>query len=609
MAMVSGALTREQKEKVCSIASHALEFLQRALCRRRALWFIVGSAVLLASSSLWLGLTMDDHFHSIAVRKDPGIPGAARPAWDLFAAVKDPAGNYNAMEVGMFPWWTDPALVLAFLRPLSSLTLWLDRVLWPDLPLLMHLHSVAWFVLLLGAVYLVYRELSISRKHAALALLFYALDDARSTPIGWVAHRNSFIALAPAFLALVAHHRFRATGERAFAWLGPLCLALGLSGGESALQVCGYLFAYALLFDRARWSSRALSLLPYVFVVLAWRLLYDALGYGGLNSGMYVDPGREPLEFLSRLLVRLPVLLLAQFAGFFSDVWELFPVLNSWLQPAVFLLALGVIAGLILLFRPLLRRDPSLGFWALGSVLATIPVCGPYPEDRLLTATSLGAAALVAGFLIAVWEGRYPHPTRWVTGSAMALLAIHGVLAPVLLVPRILAIDGFESVLLRTDSAIAHGQKTVVLLNPPLAIFPVYLPTFRAAHRIDLPKHLRWLTTGESELRIERLDARTLKVTPAKGFLSSSIQRMFRRAERSFKPGEIVKLSDVSFQVTRLTPDGRPAEVVVRFEQELESERMQWLQWGEREYVPFHPPAVGKVAVVPAVDLKRVVGL
>jgi hypothetical protein len=588
-------------------APRARELLQRVLSHPGAQWAIFGAAMLLASSSLWLGLTADDHFHTIAVRDDPGVAGMARAPWDLFSFAKDPATNRVLMEGGTFPWWTDPELVLSFFRPLSSLTLWLDRMLWPQSALLMHLHSMAWFALLLGAVCVVYRSLASSHKHAVLALLLYAIDDARSMPIGWVAHRNALVALAPAFLALLAHHRWRTGGARLYAVLGPASLLVGLHAGESALQVCGYLFAYAVFLDRGSRLRRASSLLPYAIVVVAWRLLYDYLGYGALNSDIYIDPGREPWEFAQALVVRLPVLLLSQFALPFADLWEVYPMFASWLQPAVLGLSLLVLSALFMLLRPLLREDPRLRFWALGCVLATIPVCGTHPEDRVLSATSLGGAALVAGFLLALWEKSYPRRTPFVLAAGSALWLIHLVLAPLLLPLRTLVIDQFEVLMVRADPSIARGpeasRKTVILLNPPVDFFAVYFPSFRAARGVTMPQHFRWLATGESELRVERVDDRSLKLTPAEGFLSSSSQRMFRRADRRFKPNEVVRLSDVSFEVTRFGEDGRPAEVLARFHNQLESEAMQWLRWGKHGYVPFQLPRIGQSIVIPAVDL------
>jgi len=188
-----------------------------------------------------------------------------------------------------------------------------------------------------------------------------------------------------------------------------------------------------------------------------------------------------------------------------------------------------------------------------------------------------------------------------------ALVLIHLVFAPLLLPLRTLVIDQFEVLMQRADPSIVQGSeaahKTVVLLNPPIDFFAVYFPSFRAARGATLPAHFRWLATGESELRVARVDEHTLRITPADGFLSSSSQRMFRRADRRFAPGEVVALSDVSFQVTGFTEDGRPAEVLARFQEPLESESMQWLRWGKRAYVPFQLPRAGEAVTIPAVDL------
>jgi hypothetical protein len=281
--------------------------------------------------------------------------------------------------------------------------------------------------------------------------------------------------------------------------------------------------------------------------------------------------------------------------------------LSPWLQPAVLLLAGLVLGALCWLLWPLLRADARLRFWALGALLATIPVCGTHPEDRVLSATALGGAPLVAAFLLALWERRYPWTGQPVQLAGTALAVIHLVLAPLLLPLRTLVVDEFEVLMERADPSIAHGpdaaRKTVVLINPPIDFFAVYFPSFRAAHGRILPEHFRWLATGESELRIERVDDYTLKLVPADGFLSSSSQRMFRRADRRFRLNEVVQLSDVSFQVMRFTEDGRPAEVLARFQNRLDAESMQWLRWGRRAYVPFELPATGQSVTIPAVDL------
>jgi ABC-type uncharacterized transport system permease subunit len=585
-----------------------LRWLTEKLAHPRAVLVIIALGLALNGTALCLGLTADDHFHAVALRADLTSPGMERAPWDLFAFAKDPSSNRALMEEGVFPWWTDPALVIAFLRPLSSLTLWLDYALWPHSPLLMHVHSLAWFALLLAVVWRVYRSLLPSRASAALALLLYALDDARSYPVAWIANRNALVALAPGFLAVYAHHRWRDEDKTGWGVIALIALAVGLSGGEPALPVCGYLASYALFLDRTSSRARLLSLLPYMALVIGWRVLYDRLGYGALLSGIYLDPGREPLTFAAALAVRLPMLMLSQFALPMSDLWEAYPLLASWLQPAMFAFALLVLSALAWLFWPLLRADARARFWALGCVLSAVPVCGTHPEDRVLTAASLGGAALVATFLSASAQADFARPARFVATSGLGLIAIHLVIAPLLLPPRILAIDAMERLLLASDASIPRGasaaRKTVVLLNPPLDLFAVYLPPFRLARGIGMPRSLRWLATGESALEIQRMDAQTLKITPDDGFLSTSSQRMFRRSERSFRRGERVVLSDVAFEVTELTRDGRPRTMVARFTAPLSDENFAFLRWDQRAYRPFVLPALGQTVHVPAVDLR-----
>lgn len=586
-----------------------LRWLDEKLARPHALAAIIALGVLLNATALCLGLTADDHFHAVALRDDVRSSGMERAPWDLFAFAKDPQSNLALMEEGAFPWWTDPTLVISFLRPLSSLTLWLDHALWPHSSALMHVHSLLWFVLLLLTVWALYRNLFASRLSAALALLLYALDDARSYPVAWVANRNALVALVPGFLAIYAHHRYRSESALAFGLAAPLALAVGLAGGEPALPVCGYLAAYALFLDRASLASRCLSLLPYAALVIAWRALYDRLGYGALNSGIYLDPGREPLTFAAAAAERLPILMLSQFALPMSDLWEAYPLLGAWLQPTVLCFALLALLALAWLFWPLLRRDALARFWALGCVLAALPVCGTHPEDRVLTAASLGGAALIASFLSAGRQGETGRPSGVITTVSLTLLGIHLVVAPLLLPARILAIDSMERLMLASDGSIPSGpaasEQTVVLLNPPLDLFAVYLPPFRLARGIGMPRSLRWLATGESALTVTRIDAHTLKITPDDGFLSSSSQRMFRRAERPIPVGERVRLSDVAFEVTQLTADGRPASVSAHFAQPLDAAEFVWLQWEKRAYHAFTLPVVGESVRVPAVDLRE----
>jgi hypothetical protein len=582
--------------------------MRRFLERPQAPWLIVGLALLLSSPSLFTGLCADDFIHQLALRKAPGIAGFAFHPFDLFAfADGDPRRTMQLIDEGIYPWWTDQGVVLSFFRPITSATHYLDHLLWPDRPVLMHLQNLLWFALLLVVVAAIYRRILGGRWVACLALLLFAVDDARAPTVGWLANRNALVALTLALPALLAHDKWRRDGVRHGAWLGPLALGAGLLAGEAALLVVAYLFAYALFFDRGSLLARLLRLAPYAVVVVVWRIAYTRLGYGSVGSGVYFDPGRDPCAFLAAAATRMPVLLLAQFALPPADLWDLYPLLfpaGRWLT---ILAAFAVLTVLCAMILPLWKRDPAVRFWTVGCLLSTLLMCATFPHDRLLSGLSLGAMGLVAQLLASFLQGTVRG--RWMSPAVGALAVCHVVIAPLLFPFRAQATNSVNRVLGRAHRSIPSDasvtSRSIVIVNPPLDPFASYFLMDRAVSGEPRPKHLRWFATGVSAVRIQRVDATTLRVRPSDGFLSSFTQMMLRNPTRPIPLGQRIVLSDVSIEVSALTDDGRPSEILVRFAVPLEDPSLQWLEWGRHDYVPFRVPRVGETRIVPAVDMSE----
>lgn len=571
-------------------------------------WLIAGLALLLASPSLFTGLCADDFIHQLSLHREPRIAGLSFRPFDLFAfADGDPSRTHRLIDQGIYPWWTDPEVVLAFLRPLTSATHYVDYLLWPDQPVLMHLQNLLWFALLLAVVAAVYRRLLGTRWIACLAFLLFALDDARAPTVGWLANRNALVALTLALPALIAYDKWRRDGVQHGAWLGPLALAVGLLAGEAALLVVPYLFSYALFIDRGALRARLLRLTPYAAVVLAWRALYVQLGYGSVGSGVYLDPAREPLAFMAAALTRLPVLLLAQLALPPADLWDLYPLIFPAGRALTMLLALVVLAALCAMIRPLWQRDPTVRFWTVGCLLATLIMCATFPHDRLLTGIGFGALPVVA-LLMASFAPSAVR-SRWVSAGVGALALCHVALAPLLFPLRARATDSVNRVLGRAHRSVPSdagvADRSVVLVNPPLDPFAGYFLMYRAAMGEPRPKNLRWFATGVSALQIERVDETTLRIHPSAGFLSSFTQMLLRSPSQRIELGERITLSDVTIEVSALTADGRPSDILVRFAVPLEDPSLQWLQWDKHDYVPFRVPRVGETLLVPAVDMSE----
>jgi hypothetical protein len=105
-------------------------------------FFLVLLALGLTLPSLWNGLVFDDYYHRIILLGDTRFSPSSPSPLNLFCFYdSDPEENRRLMDTGMFAWFYSEKLRFFFFRPLSSLTHWLDYLLWPDTPSLMYLQK------------------------------------------------------------------------------------------------------------------------------------------------------------------------------------------------------------------------------------------------------------------------------------------------------------------------------------------------------------------------------------------------------------------------------------------------------------------------------------
>jgi len=567
----------------------------------------------LAAPALTASFAADDHLHRIVARDQPGIDGLQSRPHDLFVfADGEPVHNEALRDAGVFPWWTDPSLRLAFFRPVSSATHAVDHALWPDSALAQLAHNLLWLAVVLGVTWAFYRRFLGVRAIAVLALALYAVDDARGPVVGWIANRNALVALALAIPVLLAHDRWRRDGWTPGRWVGPAGLALALGAGESALAITAYLGAHALWLDRGRWGERALALVPYLVIVVAWRVLYDHLGYGVTGSGVYLDPGADPTGFAAAAIVRLPLLLVGQLALPWSDFASIYPVLGAGVLVTMVALAVATIVVIGLACARLLRRDPVSRFFATGMVLAAVPVASTFPADRLLGFVGLGAMGLIAQLLAAaarrrqeLGDGR-PRRAAAVT-VAVGLAVVHLVLSPPLLALRSRSMVSVARVLDRADAGIPADPgvagRTVILAAAPSDALAGYIPLMRQSRRQPRPAHLYWLATGTSAVTFERLDERTLRVIPAGGLLRHEVDQMMRSPRQlPFDVGDRVALTGLTVEIEAVTADGRPSQILAHFDHSVDDPALIWLRWEGKTYVPYQPPRIGARGTLPAVE-------
>jgi hypothetical protein len=589
---------------------------------------VAAVAVILCISSLWLGLQNDDYILCLVLSDPPLEPEWTRSPADAFTFINgDEELIRNAIESGRLPWWTHPRLRLAFFRPVTSITHWIDFNIWPDLPWLMHLQSLLWFAGAVVAAALLYRRLLVPAWIAGLAALLFAVDDAHGMPAVWLANRNASIGVLFGLVALIAHDRWRRDGWRPGAYLAPLALLLGLLSGEIALAAGGYLLAYALFLDTDAWRRRLLSLVPGGLVGVAWWVAYRALGYGAAGSGVYIDPGASPVVFAQAVIERLPML--------FSGLWALPSGLGLFLSQSaahtLWLVAVGLMAAITMLLLPLLKREPAARFFALGMVLSLLPACATFPDDRLLFFAGFGGMGLLAQLLAAFWQR-----VDWVPSSRIrrlplatacwAFVFIHFVLSPLALATTTAKVRIFGTIISRAAESLpsdpAVRDQIAIIVNTPSAFFSIYGPLMQALHGRPIPNHTLTLGSGIYPMTISRPAPNCIAIRPDGGYLvppgspqpghkasqtafhpayfHQMLDRLYRDAT-PMKVGERIAYGGATVEVTEVAEDGRPIEVWVHFDVDLENSSFRWLQWKNGVYEPFEPPAVGDTVTLPSV--------
>ena len=555
-------------------------------------------AVLFTLPSLGNGLNLDDNIHRLILLGDNYLSPRSSSPLNLFCfSDGNVEENIRLMNIGVFPWWTSERLKLVFFRPLSALTHWLDYQLWPDMPLLMHVQSLLWFGVLICLVAFFYRRIMGTTWATGLAALLFAVDGAHGSLAGWLASRNVLLAGVFATLCLITHDRWRREKWRKGIVLAPACFALALLSAEAGISTGAYLLAHALFLESSSLKDRIVCLLPYILVLFLWYLVYSLLGCGAQDVPIYIDPLKDPLTYLMALFFRAPAYLLGQ--------WLFPPVFCYLFWPSIiYKIALVFTMFLILIFAPLIRRDPIARFWTAGMLFSLLPICSAQPHDRNLLFVGLGTMGLLAQWFFWISQAEWNLKSRlWcVTTRTLIVLfiLIHAVLAPLRLPVSALMFalmdKGVEQVSASLPYNPEYKNRKFVLVNNPSSLFCVINVCWNKAVKGQFIP-LRSLTSGDSPLILRCIDLRTIEIRAEKGSLTD-IDTIFVRNKRfSMHPGQRVELNDMSIEILEVN-DGLPTAAKFLFSVHLNDSGLAWFRWQDNRYVPFTPPAVGETITI-----------
>ena len=558
------------------------------LCNQRLDRRIALIAFLFALPSLANGLQSDDYLVREQVLKDG--PFAAY----LFTARGEQASHAQVLEqrrLGHVPWWTDEYPKARFFRPLTSLSLWLDFQLgapawW------MHLENCAIYAAIAWLATVIYRQLGLSSAGLGWAALFFALDVAFATPVGWISARNTLLAACFGLASIALHARaLRSSRPRLRPLLlGAACASFTLSmlSGELGLCTLGYIIAHTLLSDRTPMSRRMLILAPYAALTVLYLATYVAGEYGVSNNGSYIDvmaaPGAALMTFLASIPVWLATTATLPVAGFqmFSPDARLPIVLGS----------AAVLALLLPLLAAYIRDQPRAArIFGVGALLCLLPLATVMPQERLRFFVAFGVYGLLGPWVARDFAAR-EHVRRI---AARTVWSLHAIILPLFFVPSLFAsslsfASGGAQAL---DQAVPRAsQPTTIILNPPSFYGPIYQDAMRSARAEPRPP-VYMLYAGSQSLEVTRPDDRSLELHAPRSWFASQFDGFRDLTRWPFRTGQRIELAPFNVEVLEVDSRGAPTRARFTFDRPLEHPELSFLRWSRTAISPWTPPPVG----------------
>jgi hypothetical protein len=566
----------------------------RWLGHPRAPRFVAALALVLALPSLAVGFLTDDY--PLIDWLEHRLPFSP-PWWDLYHFTPDaPDAIRRDIATGDLPWWTAPALHLHLVRPFASVLLALDHAAFGRAAVGWHLHSLAWYALLLAAAGLFFRRL-LPPATATFALIVFAFSDANVLPFAWPSARHHLLAAICAVLGLTAHVRYRSEGWRAGRLLAPLALVVGLLASEAGLGGFAFAIAYDLVgLRRGGWRDRVLRALPLAALALMYLVVYSLVGGGARGSGAYVWPS-DP-TFLATAALRVPVLL--------GDVILGIPADFASRDLARGLAITGALATVLFawLWRACRRVVPeaeraTLSWLALGAFASLAASVGGFPGSRVLLVANLGFAPVMATVLVSAFpSGPFVVARR---AGAGLLAIVHVVLAPLSQVGSQRSMQAMSRATVATAHAFEQeiGGRTrafVVTASDPMA--GMYA-RFAAASEASGPLGCRaLLSAATADVTITRTGDASFALRPSgTTFLRGAFEDLYRAPWLPMHVGEEVTVCGARVRVTDVE-EGLPSRIEVHSDVGLDSPTVAWLVWDAGALSELTFPAVGESTTI-----------
>ena len=537
----------------------------------------------------------DDFFHLLILSQDPMLErGGDGSVFGLFSFVDDNIEHRQQLfRYGVLPWWASDNYHFRFLRPLGEITHWFDFSVFGAKPLPAHIHSILWFMLACIPFYfLVKKTLPDSRALLLLCMAIFMWDGQHIGTISWIANRSALIALTFSLWALYCHICWREDGRTSYAMMSHLLLVFALMGGEIALSIMAYLFAYALFLDKGSMRSRCFSLSVYVFISVAYLCWHRYLDFGASTSDSYINIFTEPFDFLIASIERFFVYVASVFLPIPAGASRIGGDEFWYIALILFLIGVFVLPIVLVIFRNVLKTNNTLAFWFFGALLSTFPITSAPAQDRLTLFLTVGIdiflACIIYFALINKDENNALFKEKPLVSLAKVFIVFHLILSPMHLIGGTSVMHKDTRSLLNHalefDDEVSIVDKKLVILEMPLGI-SISMMGMRKAMGDSLPESAFFVGNEEGETFYEIVSETEIIVSRDIGFVIG-YEMVFRSIDKEpFAVGDTVNMQNVSIRVLSINEDGRPMKVKLTFDENLDFDSWLFYHFGKKDWV------------------------
>ena len=572
--------------------------------------FLVLLGVFNQTGSLRWDFLYDDYFHQFALRGLGG--GTTMHPWGLYEFTS--GDRLRLANWRTHPWWVSPDFKVRFFRPVTSLSILADFKLWGDWAVGYHLTSLALFAVFLWLAFRLYIALGVSARASLWALAFLAVKDGHTLSVSWIAGRNGLLGAVFVVATVLAVAR-SATSKHPWRWLvaSVACFLLACGSRESGLVAAPLVALYLVILgplavggsvpERIKRHLHSPALWLFGLLAVGYLAFYVLGGYG-TKSLMYPMPWSDPVEYLTRLGVLLPVSLLSLFLGVASD---LFPILTP--PFTILLICVGILllfgVGYIL-FR-LLGWTRMVAFSLGWMLLCFLVVGGTEPSDRLLMDASV-ASCLLLGL---AFERLLPLRRQWADRQyARVILAAFLLLGLAGSIPmtngrsrEIAKVGNMDRDIIRdadVDQA-APPPRQVFLLNSPSNMLSLTMATTWSVIHQDRDTQFFPLQLGRRGLIWKRIDDRTMTLTAVgPPFLANRFERLFVSPRTTIVQGATYRTTAFTVTAEEVEPEGIRT-IRLKLDRDIDDPANQFLAWDGKRLSRTKPPAAGTSVQLPEV--------